>query len=127
MRFLAGTKSTGSPQAPAGIYFGGDPGFSDSGINKRWQNVAPRVGLAWDPKGDGRMTVRASWGEFFDYPNGQTLINMTIGPPFGDETRTGAAGAHSLDNPWKTVPSGNPFPVSPNPSRPLCSFPLGRI
>jgi len=118
-RFLAGTKSTRFPQAPAGVYFGGDPGFSDSGINKRWQNVAPRVGLAWDPKGDGRMTVRASWGEFYDYPNGQTLINMTIGPPFGDETRTGALGAYSLDNPWATVKGGNPFPVNPNPSSAL--------
>ncbi len=118
-RFNAGTKSTVFPQAPAGIYYGGDPGFPDSGINKRWQNIAPRAGLAWDPRGDGRMTVRASWGEFFDYPNGQTYINMTIGPPFGDETRTGAAGAHSLDNPWATVPTGNPFPVSPNPKSAL--------
>ena len=114
-RFLSGTKSTVFPNAPAGIYYGGDPGFPNSSVDKRWGNVAPRVGLAWDPMGDGRMTVRASWGEFFDYPNGQQLINMTIGPPFGDETRTGALGVHSLDNPWATIPGGNPFPVSPNP------------
>ena len=105
-RFVSGTKSTVFPNAPPGMYYGGDPGFPDSSVNKRWGNVAPRVGLAWDPKGDGRMTVRASWGEFFDYPNGQHLINMTIGPPFGDETRTGAAGVHSLDNPWSTFPAG---------------------
>lgn len=114
-RFNSGTHSTVFPNAPAGIYYGGDPGFPDSSVNKRWGNIAPRVGLAWDPKGDGRMTVRASWGEFFDYPNGQQLINMTIGPPFGDETRTSAAGAHSLDNPWANFPGGNPFPVSVNP------------
>ena len=114
-RFVSGTKSTVFPSAPPGVYYGGDPGFPDSSVNKRWGNVAPRVGLAWDPMGNGRMTVRASWGEFFDYPNGQTLINMTIAPPIGDETRTSAAGVHSLDNPWGTFPGGNPFPVSVDP------------
>jgi hypothetical protein len=118
-RFQSGTTSTVFPQAPAGVYYGGDPGYPDSGVNKRWQNIAPRAGLAWDPKGDGRMTVRASWGEFFDYPNGQTYINMTISPPFGDETKTGFGGAHSLDNPWAAFPGGNPFPVSPNPKSAL--------
>jgi hypothetical protein len=118
-RFLSGTKSTVFPQAPAGVYYGGDPGFPDSGINKRWGNIAPRAGLAWDPKGDGRMTIRASWGEFYDYPNGQTYINMTISPPFGDETRTNSAGAKSLDNPWATVPGGNPFPISSDPKNAL--------
>src|SRR5260370_26838586 len=111
-RFLNGTKSTVFPQAPAGVYYGGDPGFPDSSVNKRWANVAPRVGLAWDPMGDGRMTIRASWGEFFDYPNGQTYINMTISPPFGDETRTGPGLAGSLDKPWAAVQGGDPFPVS---------------
>ena len=69
------------------------------------------MGIAWDPKGDGKMTIRASYGMFFDYPNGQTYINMTISPPFGDETRTQAAGARSLDNPWATFQGGNPFPI----------------
>jgi hypothetical protein len=118
-RFMQGTKSTVFPQAPPGVYYGGDPGFPDSGINKRWQNLAPRVGLAWDPAGDGKTVVRASWGEFFDYNNGQTFINMTISPPFGDETRTGAQGAYSLDHPWANFPGGNPFPVSPDPTNAL--------
>jgi len=61
------------------------------------------------------MTIRASYGEFFDYPNGQTYINMTISPPFGDETRTQAAGVRSLDNPWAGFPGGNPFPITPDP------------
>jgi len=114
-RFLQGGKSTLFAKAPAGVIYGGDPGFSKSGIDKRWGNTAPRVGIAWDPKGDGKMTIRASYGMFFDYPNGQTYINMTISPPFGDETRTQAGGVRSLDNPWATTQGGNPFPIFPDP------------
>ena len=38
------------------------------GIPRDYNNVAPRFGLAWDPKGDGKTVVRAGYGLFYDHP-----------------------------------------------------------
>jgi len=38
------------------------------GIQTDTNNIQPRVGLAWDPKGDGKTVVRASYGLFYDHP-----------------------------------------------------------
>ncbi|MBZ5654580.1 MAG: TonB-dependent receptor [Acidobacteriia bacterium] len=38
------------------------------GIQTDKNNFQPRVGIAWDPKGDGKTVVRASFGMFYDHP-----------------------------------------------------------
>ncbi len=38
------------------------------GIQTDTNNVQPRFGVAWDPKGNGKTVVRGSYGLFYDHP-----------------------------------------------------------
>ena len=38
------------------------------GIATDKNNFQPRIGVAWDPHGDGKSVVRASYGIFYDHP-----------------------------------------------------------
>ena len=115
-KFLRGERSPRFANAPAGLVYPGDAGFiGKSGINKTWTNFAPRVGAAWDVTGDGRTSVRGSYGRAFDFVNGQFLINATVAPPWGAEIIVPTP-AGKFENPWLGVPSGNIFPVPENPA-----------
>ena len=53
---------------PAGVVFSGDPQYTcgNSFQCDKWGKFFPRVGLAWDPAGNGKMTIRAAYGMFQD-------------------------------------------------------------
>ena len=115
--FLGNVHSTVYPNGPAGTFFPGDSQFN---TNERpayidWKNVAPRIGMVWDPKGDGKMTVRASWGMFYDRPFTIQFYDYATGPPAGGGiTLTQPPGGFT--NPWQGFPGGNPYPLNLTPS-----------
>ena len=68
--FVPGQQSQVRPDAPTGLLFPGDPGVGE-GIAHSFNAWMPRVGFTFDPTGDGRWSVRASYGIYFDqFQNG---------------------------------------------------------
>ncbi|MFY9904781.1 MAG: carboxypeptidase regulatory-like domain-containing protein [Terriglobales bacterium] len=55
------------------------------GIQTDTHNVQPRIGLAFDPKGDGKTVIRSSYGIFFDHP----LLGLYFLGDASDGSKTG--------------------------------------
>ena len=109
--YLAGLHTTVYKNAPNGIFYPGDPGFpSRAGINTHLSQFAPRVALAWDPKRDGRTSIRASYGIFYDLMSAQTHLNTIAANPWVGKTTLAGV---SFANPWQNQPGGDPFPLPP--------------
>ncbi len=116
--FDKGIHSTMFKNAPAGLLYPGDPGVPNTttfGPNYYLKRFAPRVGLAWDPKGDGLMTVRASYGIFFDYPHLYAYGDTRDEAPFGGQLELESPPG-GLAEPWQGLPGGNPFPFVLGPN-----------
>ena len=119
--FLANQRTPRFKNAPAGIFYQGDPGFPTGGnsttvINDRWARFAPRAGLVWDPFGDGKTSVRAGYGLFYETQIGEFGISIGQGAPWAGFTEVDNT---SFDNPWATFPGGNPFPFDPGANAPF--------
>ena len=112
-RFRAGQKSSVFVNAPAGFTYPGDAGFPNgkAGMYKTWTNFSPRVGLAWDPNADGRMSVRVGYSLGHDFVNGQFHINTANAPPWGSEVFIQRP-LGGFENPYRDYPGGNPFPLT---------------
>ena len=119
-RFRNGIRSSVFVNAPAGMYYRGDPGFPKDGVNRRLLQFAPRGGVAWDVSGDGRTSVRASYARAYVYVPGDFREQYSGASPWGARM-TLASPVGGLEEPWRGVPGGNIFPYEVNRNAPFVS------
>src|SRR5262245_28546486 len=105
----SGIRSQKFDKTPPGVTFTGDPGIPGrQAMYNRWLNFSPRVGLAWDVTGDGRTSVRASLGTFYDFPHTQYQANLGATAPWAVRFELNDV---DFENPWAAYPGGDPFPI----------------
>jgi hypothetical protein len=122
--FTAGFRSPAYVNSPAGLMYPGDAGFpGNSNIFSKKAQFAPRVGVVWDPSGDGRMTLRASYGMFYDTPQLFFYTRFANNPPWGAQISLPIV---NFANPWATYPTGDPFPSLYTVSKTM-PFPLAGV
>jgi len=111
--FVPGAQSKVIPTAPAGLLYPGDPGVPAGLIPTQKTALAPRVGFAWDLRGDAKMVVSAAYGIFYEpYYTGQggPLQDPVSAPPYLKTQQIGFP-VNSFANPFYTPnPFSQPFP-----------------
>ena len=117
--FVAGVHSQVYTNAPAGSLYYGDPGVTSNFTQNRYNNFSPRLGLVWDPKGDGKQTFRVGAAIMYDSAEIYLSQHLTSNPPVVNELDFTVSAPGGFSNPWTTgynYPGGNPFPgVTPPP------------
>ena len=108
-------RSTVFVNAPVGLLFPGDAGFPEgnTGMNKQWRNFSPRLGLAWDPTGNGQLALRSSYAINYDFPTAIFQQIPASAAPFGN--RLTLTGNLPFEDPYRNIPGGStlPAPVPP--------------
>ena len=85
-------------------------------------NIAPRLGMAWDVNGDGRTSVRAAGGIFYGSITGNEWNTTADNQPF--TVRQPIPTVFTLSDPYRNLPGGvGPFPFEYNPASPRFTLP----
>jgi hypothetical protein len=115
--FVPGQQSVVFPNAPTGMVFPGDPGIPKTITPTRYDDFAPRIGIAFAPT-SGKYSLRAGYGIFYTSIQQVSGMNTAGGPPFN--VYYGSPVPPELDSPYIDRFSGNfegiKFPVPLPPS-----------
>ncbi|HKE29451.1 MAG TPA: carboxypeptidase regulatory-like domain-containing protein [Bryobacteraceae bacterium] len=122
---VAGEQSVLYPNAVPDLVVPGDPGIPSTLSPTKYNNLAPRIGLAYSPNfqggllrkilgGSGKSSIRASYGIFYTAFPGLSAGVMYGVPPFGYNYLSPAPPL--LATPFITASSGvqntDPYPLS---------------
>lgn len=110
----AGVHSTRFPNAPLGLLFSGDPGVPPHGTTGDYKNIGPRVGFAFDPRGNGNTSIRGGLGLTFDSRIPSLTNNRDLGAAPYSATVSLTTPQGPFSNPYLGVT--NPFPAVFPPS-----------
>ena len=119
---IPGLQSHRFVNAPLGLVFPGDPGAPRGANFPARNNFAPRFGFAWDPKGDGRTSLRGGFGVFYDVLKGEDNLQFNGQAPFFSTSdlyfdsppEGGYVSAPNIhEDPYGVLGLPNPFPSKP--------------
>jgi hypothetical protein len=71
---------------PLGLVVPGDAGVPRGLTKSYYHSFAPRIGIAWDPAKNGKMTIRGGFGLFYNPIEQLVLEQFQAEPPFGGST-----------------------------------------
>jgi hypothetical protein len=117
--FIPGVQSKIIPSAPLGLLYPGDAGVTRGIVEARKHHFSPRVGIIWDPFGDGKTAVRIGAGVFYGSVSGNQWNQPANAQPFA--VRQTFSSIASLTNVYgnpASFPNGDPFPYTYNPAHP---------
>jgi hypothetical protein len=109
-------------RAPVGVVFVGDPDpvlggtVPAGGVEKDWNNFAPRIGVAWSPGekgglignllGDRKSVIRAGFGLYYGAIIGDTALQQLNAPGFNGTNTFLSPASGTLADPF----APDPFP-----------------
>ena len=98
--FQANKFSTVFPNAPAGVFYYGDPGVPRAYTKASPWQFNPNFGASWDPFGDGNTVIRGGIQLAYDAANLFTAAHMNIDAPFDTASSPNTSGQLCLSTPW---------------------------
>lgn len=117
--FVPNVQSTVAPSAPLGLLYPGDSGVPRGIADIRLHHISPRIGIAWDPFGNGKTAVRAGAGVFYGSVSGNQWDQPAAAQPFSvRQTFLDIASLTNVYGDPGSFPNGDPFPYHYNPSNP---------
>jgi hypothetical protein len=97
--FVENHRSSQYPNAPLHIAFQGDAGIPTGFYEQDRNNFAPRIHVAWDVFGNGKLALRGGYGLYYAFPALQ--INQFSAVEFPQVPNVQGAQARLVD-PWLT-------------------------